>query len=87
MLPLQGELALRQAQVEKLSAVGQCVLQTLDPLRSKCSAQLRELLVNARLHCIWHHPAVGGLEMLSATSSSCFEYWRAAGNSRAALHA
>ncbi|CAK0732231.1 hypothetical protein CVIRNUC_000102 [Coccomyxa viridis] len=41
---IMGELALRQAQVEKLSAVGQCVLQTLDPLRSKCSAQLRELL-------------------------------------------
>ena len=46
-LAVQGELALRQAQVEKLSAVGQRVLQTLDPLRTKCSAQLQELLVSA----------------------------------------
>ena len=63
-MAVQGELALRQAQVEKLSAMGRRVLQTLDPLRSKCSAQLQALLVSPWLHQIWHHPAMYGQKLL-----------------------
>ena len=63
-MAVQGELALRQAQVEKLSAVGRRVLATLDPLRSKCSAQLQELLVSPWLRQLWHHPAVYGQALL-----------------------
>ena len=52
---MQGELALRQVQVEKLSAEGERVLKTLNPLRSKCFARIQELLVRAQLHCACHH--------------------------------
>ena len=85
-MALQGELALREGQVEKLSAVGRQVLNTLDPLRSKCSAQLQELLVSAKPHRTFHHPAVSGLEMLPGISSSCIGYWRAFGCSAAVIN-
>ena len=83
MLTVQGELALRQVQVEKLSAEGEHVLKTLQPLRSKSFTRIHELLVSTRLHYACQHPAVRALEMLSAVSSTP----NACGYSLAAVHA
>lgn len=44
---LQEELNLKRTQMERLSAEGRSILSGLDPMRFRCIAYVRELLVRA----------------------------------------
>ena len=47
MCALQEELNLKRIQMERLSAEGRSILSALDPMRSRCIAYVKELLVRA----------------------------------------